>query len=120
MLPGLGLWAGLVVCVLRGFTSQLALWRLLSTVGLWRYPRIQAPVIPLDRLAWPPPDLVLVRTPRYAQRNNGPRPTTAQATPSPAPRRPALTHASLPTAPSMTMAGVNGPRACPYGVPTHR
>jgi len=40
VLPGLCLWAGLAVCVLRGFTSQQGLWRLLSTVGLWLYPRI--------------------------------------------------------------------------------
>jgi hypothetical protein len=39
VLPSLCLWAGLVVCVLRGFSSQLALWRLLSTQGLWSYPR---------------------------------------------------------------------------------
>ncbi|OQA12659.1 MAG: Transposase DDE domain protein [Chloroflexi bacterium ADurb.Bin360] len=39
VLPSLCLWSGLVVCVLRGFNSQLALWRLLSTQGLWSYPR---------------------------------------------------------------------------------
>lgn len=39
ILPGLCLWAGLVVCVLRGFTSQLSVWRLVSQVGLWFYPR---------------------------------------------------------------------------------
>lgn len=39
VLPGLCLWAGLLVCVLRGFSSQLALWRLLSVAGLWHYPR---------------------------------------------------------------------------------
>ena len=39
VLPSLCLWSGLVVCVLRGFDSQLALWRLLSTQGLWSYPR---------------------------------------------------------------------------------
>lgn len=40
VLPSLCLWSGLVVCVLRGFDSQLALWRLLSTQGLWSYPRV--------------------------------------------------------------------------------
>ena len=40
VLPALCLWAGLLVCVLRGFSSQLALWRLLSVTGLWRYPRV--------------------------------------------------------------------------------
>lgn len=39
ILPSLCLWAGLLVCVLRGFSSQLALWRLLSHEGLWYYPR---------------------------------------------------------------------------------
>lgn len=39
ILPSLCLWSGLVVCVLRGFDSQLALWRLLTTKGLWSYPR---------------------------------------------------------------------------------
>jgi hypothetical protein len=39
VLPALALWAGLLVCVLRGFTSQLALWRLLAVHQLWSYPR---------------------------------------------------------------------------------
>ncbi len=39
VLPALALWAGLLVCVLRGFGSQLALWRLLSDRGLWFFPR---------------------------------------------------------------------------------
>jgi hypothetical protein len=39
ILPSLCLWSGLVVCVLRGFSSQLALWRLLASHGLWHYPR---------------------------------------------------------------------------------
>jgi hypothetical protein len=34
------LWVGLVVCVLRGFGSHLALWRLLSSQGLWQFPRV--------------------------------------------------------------------------------
>lgn len=38
-LPSLCRWSGLVVCVRRGFGSQLALWRLLSTQGHWSYPR---------------------------------------------------------------------------------
>lgn len=38
-LPSLCLWAGLIVCVLRGFSSQLSLWRLLTHKGLWDYPR---------------------------------------------------------------------------------
>ena len=38
-LPALALWAGLLVCVLRGFGSQLAIWRLLSERGLWFFPR---------------------------------------------------------------------------------
>src|SRR5688572_32855598 len=39
VLPALALWGGLLVCVLRGFGSQAALWRLLSLGQLWFYPR---------------------------------------------------------------------------------
>jgi Transposase DDE domain len=39
VLPALALWGGLLVCVLRGFGSQVAIWRLLSLGGLWFYPR---------------------------------------------------------------------------------
>ena len=39
VLPALALWAGRLVCVLRGHGSQQALWRLLSGAGLWDYPR---------------------------------------------------------------------------------
>ena len=39
ILPSLALWAGMLVCVLRGFTSQLAVWRLLSEGQFWFYPR---------------------------------------------------------------------------------
>src|SRR5215217_4110036 len=33
VLPALALWAGLLVCVLHGFSSHLALWRLLTARG---------------------------------------------------------------------------------------
>lgn len=39
VLPAVCLWAGLLVCVLRGFSSHLALWRLLAGRGLWHFPR---------------------------------------------------------------------------------
>lgn len=39
VLPAMCLWAGMLVCVLQGFSSQLRLWRLLSHLGLWHYPR---------------------------------------------------------------------------------
>lgn len=39
ILPAMCLWAGVVVCVLRGWSSQLAVWRQLSQKGLWDYPR---------------------------------------------------------------------------------
>lgn len=39
ILPAMALWAGLLVCVLRGFDSQLAVWRLISERGLWFFPR---------------------------------------------------------------------------------
>lgn len=41
VLPSLCLWAGLLVCVLRGFSSQLDLWRRLTWQGLWEYPRFR-------------------------------------------------------------------------------
>jgi hypothetical protein len=40
VLPACLLWTGLVVCLLRGFGKQSALWRLLSEHGLWKYPLI--------------------------------------------------------------------------------
>lgn len=40
ILPALCLWAGVVVCVLRGWSSQRKVWRLLSSKGLWHYPRL--------------------------------------------------------------------------------
>jgi hypothetical protein len=40
VLPALCLWAGLLVCVLRGFESQRQLWRLLVRSGLWQFPRL--------------------------------------------------------------------------------
>ena len=39
VLPAMALWAGLLVCVLRGFGSQLTVWRLLSERRLWFFPR---------------------------------------------------------------------------------
>lgn len=40
VLPALCLWAGLVVCMLRGFKRQSQLWRVLTQYGLWHYPRV--------------------------------------------------------------------------------
>jgi Transposase DDE domain len=39
VLPNLCLWSGLLVCVLRGFSTQLSLWRWLHWAKLWNYPR---------------------------------------------------------------------------------
>jgi hypothetical protein len=39
VLPALALWGGLLVCVLRGFGTQLALWRLLARGSFWFFPR---------------------------------------------------------------------------------
>ena len=38
ILPGAMLWAGLLVCILRGWSSQRALWRLLRLHGVWDFP----------------------------------------------------------------------------------
>lgn len=40
ILPAYALWSGLLVCVLRGFSSHLALWRLLTHGDFWRFPRV--------------------------------------------------------------------------------
>lgn len=37
ILPAAMLWAGLTVCVLRGWMEQKGLWRLLAGTGLWHY-----------------------------------------------------------------------------------
>lgn len=39
VLPAVALWAGMLVCVVRGFSAQLELWRLLTQSGLWDFPR---------------------------------------------------------------------------------
>lgn len=39
VLPALALWAGMLVCVVRGWSSQLAIWRLLQKEGVWDFPR---------------------------------------------------------------------------------
>lgn len=38
ILPSMLLWAGLLVCVLHGFSHQRTLWRLLTQRGLWGHP----------------------------------------------------------------------------------
>lgn len=40
ILPAALLWAGLLVCLLRGTPRAQAVWRLLAAQGLWHYPRI--------------------------------------------------------------------------------
>jgi hypothetical protein len=39
VLPALALWAGVLVCLLRGWNSQREIWRLLSLQGVWHFPR---------------------------------------------------------------------------------
>ena len=39
VLPAFALWAGVLVGVARGFSSQLDIWRLLTASGLWDLPR---------------------------------------------------------------------------------
>lgn len=41
ILPAMCLWGALLVCVLRGQGSQLAIWRLISRTSLWFYPRFK-------------------------------------------------------------------------------
>src|ERR1700680_598552 len=39
ILPSVCLWTGVVVCLLRGATTQNMVWRLLTRTRLWSYPR---------------------------------------------------------------------------------
>jgi len=39
VLPALALWSGLLICLVRGFSSQRDLWRLLSSGRFWDFPR---------------------------------------------------------------------------------
>ena len=39
VLPALCLWAGVLVCLLHGGTAYAEVWRLLTLLGLWEYPR---------------------------------------------------------------------------------
>ena len=39
ILPAMCLWASVLVCILRGWSSQLDIWRLLREKRLWDYPR---------------------------------------------------------------------------------
>lgn len=40
ILPGVLLWTGMLVCLLRQTGTQQALWRLLTQSGLWHFPRV--------------------------------------------------------------------------------
>lgn len=40
ILPGALLWSAMLVCLLRGEPQQRAIWRLVSQIGLWHFPRI--------------------------------------------------------------------------------
>jgi hypothetical protein len=40
ILPSLLLWSGMLVCILRGFSSQQALWRTITKFSLWHYPKV--------------------------------------------------------------------------------
>jgi len=40
VMPAVALWAGVLVGVIRGFSSQLEIWRLLTAKGLWDFPRL--------------------------------------------------------------------------------
>lgn len=71
------LWAGMLVCVLSGFSSQLALWRLLTINGLWDYARpavsdqavyhrlARDGTAPLERLFWQVSALLTERLTAY-------------------------------------------------------
>jgi hypothetical protein len=53
------LWCGLLVCILRGFSSQLELWRLLTRFGLWHFPRVNVSDMAVyNRLKRTPPTVM--------------------------------------------------------------
>jgi len=84
VLPALALWAGVLVCVLRGMPQQSALWRLLSARGLWQYPRFPVTdqavynrlerdgTAPLERLFAQVSAVLATRLAPYAQRTLAP------------------------------------------------
>src|SRR5215212_448917 len=39
VLPALALWTAVIVCILKGCREQCAVWRRLTEVGLWHFPR---------------------------------------------------------------------------------
>ena len=55
ILPSLLLWSGMLVCILRGFSSQQALWRRITQFSLWYYPSDSAKdgITCMDRRAKP-------------------------------------------------------------------
>lgn len=71
--PASVLWAGLLVCVLRGFNAQRNLWQLICLHGFWRIPRVEiscqgicqriakSPVTALQKLFEEVTSLALVR-----------------------------------------------------------
>ena len=79
ILPAMCLWAGVVVCVLRGWSSQLRIWRLLNNRGLWEYPQFpvtdqavykrleQGGEEPLKQLFWQVSEVLRERLAPYAQ-----------------------------------------------------
>jgi hypothetical protein len=91
VLPSLCLWAGLLVGVLRGFSSQLSVWRLLSQHGLWSYPRFPVTdqalyarlerdgTAPLERLFAQISALLAARLAAYADRTLAPFATAVLA-----------------------------------------
>jgi hypothetical protein len=81
LLPVFVLWAGLLVCVLRGFAAQRSLWQQLCLKGLWRFPRVSLTEQAIyQRLASLDPEpfltfftqLTAVLRARYAQVNDLP------------------------------------------------
>lgn len=84
VLPSLCLWAGMLLCVLRGFSSQSNIWRLLTHKGLWFYPRFSvtdqavykrlagAGLEPLQRLFAQVSDLLSQRLRPYARTDLAP------------------------------------------------
>ena len=84
VMPSLALWAGLLVCVLKGFSSKLDIWRLLTHHSLWFYPRFalsdqaiynrldKAGTAPLEKLFCQISSLLKERLAPFAQKSLAP------------------------------------------------
>jgi transposase len=67
-LPAAMLWSALLVCILRGFRTQLEIWRLVTQWGLWHFPSVDVtPMAVYKRLERAPADAMKTLFERVAR-----------------------------------------------------